>query len=168
MEAQLNIDAPAKSGEKADIVALMKVLASLNTQEDILGRAAIGIMYQTGKSVGQVEGERLDRADTVASALEVIRNSAWGNVWGIDLWKDKGQTEDTFVNAGRTCAWLVWRECPIRQVCLTEGVKQDGAVCKLSYGLFAGIISKVLGKKADIKPESPGPNACKKLLMIRE
>lgn len=152
---------------KGEILALMKVLSSLNAQEEILGKAAIGIMYQTGKSVGLVEGEKLDRAETVASALDVIKKSAWGDVWGIELWKDQGQVEDTFVKDEKRGAWLVWRECPIRQVCMTEGVKQDGAICKLSYGLFAGIISKVLDKKVDIKPEAVGPNACKKLLIIR-
>ncbi|MBW1943934.1 MAG: hypothetical protein JRJ51_14025 [Deltaproteobacteria bacterium] len=153
--------------QTGEVGALMKILASLNAQENILGKATIGIMYQTGKSVGRVEGEKLDRAETVSSALEIIRDSPWGDVWGIEIWRDEGQTEDTFKRDEREHAWLVWRECPIRQVCLTEGVKQDGAICKLSYGMFAGIISKVLNKKVDIKPESPGPNACKKLLVIR-
>lgn len=156
-----------KDEERGEAAALMRILASLNIQEEILGKATIGIMYQTGKTVGLVEGEKLDKADGVASALEVIRKSPWGEVWTIELWRDKGQEADTFVKDEKEHAWLVWRDCPIRQVCLTEGVKQDGAICKLSYGIFAGIISKVMDKKADIKPESPGPNACKKVLIIR-
>jgi hypothetical protein len=157
-----------EDGQTKELKALMKLLASLNAQEDLLGKATIGIMYQTGRSVGLVEGEKLDQANTVATALDIIKNSPWGDVWEIDLWRDKGQETDTFMKDGRESAWLVWRECPVRQVCLTEGVKQDGAVCKICYGLFVGIIAKVLNKKVDIKAESPGPNACKKLLIIRE
>ncbi len=152
---------------EASLSALMKVMAALNAQEDILGRGVLASMYQNGRDVGLAEGKKLDRADTLATALDVIRQSSWGRVWGIELWRDKGQPDDCFQDQGKQCSWLVWRECPIRQVCLTEGVKQDGAMCRISYGLFAGILSAVLDKKVDIAPVAVGPNACKKKLIWR-
>jgi predicted hydrocarbon binding protein len=149
------------------LIALMKVMATLNAQEDILGRGVLAIMYQNGRDVGLSEGKKLDRADTLASALTIIRSSSWGQVWNIELWRDQGQSEDTFEEDGKRCAWLVWRDCPVRQVCLTEGAKQDGAMCRISYGLFAGILSSVMGTKVDIVPVAQGPNACKKKVIWR-
>jgi predicted hydrocarbon binding protein len=145
----------------------MKLMAALNTQEEILGRAVLAIMYQNGKDVGLAEGKKLDRADKLSTALELIKDSSCGEVWNIELWRDAGQADDTFEDDGKKCAWLVWRECPLRQVCLTEGVSQDGAMCRISYGLFAGILSALLEQKLDITPVATGPNACKKKVVWR-
>lgn len=152
---------------EAGLGALMKLMAALNAQEEILGRGVLAIQYQNGKSVGLAEGNKLDRADKLSTALNLIKESPWGEVWNIELWRDDGQADDTFEEDGKKCAWLVWRECPIRQVCLTEGVSQDGAMCRLSYGLFAGILSTILGQKLDITPVATGPNACKKKVVWR-
>ncbi len=147
--------------------ALMKVMATLNAQEKLMGKGVLAVMYQNGRDVGLVEGRKLDRADNLSTALEIIRKSPWGDVWAIELWRDKGQTEDTFEKDGKKSAWLVWRECPLRQVCLSEGVDQNGALCRLSYGLFAGILSSVLEQKTDIMPIATGHNACKKRVIWR-
>ncbi len=152
---------------QAALGALMKVMAALNAQEEILGRGVLAIMYQNGRDVGLTEGKKLDCADQLATALQVIRSSPWGQVWTIELWRDQGQAGDVFEDQGKQCSWLVWRECPIRQVCITEGVAQDGAMCRISYGLFAGILSAVLQKKVDIVPVAVGPNACKKKVIWR-
>lgn len=147
--------------------ALMKVLATLNAQEKLMGRGVLAVMYQNGRDVGLAEGRKLDKADNLLTALEIIKKSLWGEVWAIELWKDKGQPGETFEEDGKKSAWLVWRECPMRQVCLTEGVDQNGAMCRLSYGLFAGILSSVLDQKVDILPLATGPNACKKKVIWR-
>ncbi len=149
------------------LASLMKITATLNAQEEILGRGVLAIMYQNGRDVGLAEGKKLDRASTLASAIHIIQASSWGHVWNIQVWKDQGQPEDVFEQDGKKCAWLVWRECPIREVCLAEGVSQDGAMCRISYGLFAGILSAVLDSKVDIVPVAVGPNACKKKMIWR-
>lgn len=152
---------------KETLNSLMKLLATLNAQEKILGRGALGIMYQNSKDVGLIEGESLDRADSISTALEIIKNSHL-SIWNIELWKDEGQGEETFKDEdGRLCAWTVWRECPLRQVCLSEGIEQDGAMCRISYGLFAGIISSIMEDRIDIIPVETGPNACKKKVIWR-
>jgi predicted hydrocarbon binding protein len=156
------------NSKEAVLSALMKVLATLNAQERLMGRGVLAVMYQNGRDVGLAEGKRLDRADDLSTALDIIRRSTWGEVWSIELWKEKGQSGETFEEDGKQIAWLVWRECPLRQVCLTEGVDQNGAMCRLSYGLFAGILSSVLDQRVDIMPMVTGPNACKKKVIWRE
>jgi len=158
---------PISIAHEAGLGALMKLMAALNAQEEILGRAVLAIMYQNGKAVGLAEGKKLDRADKLSTALRLIKDSPWGEVWNIELWRDDGQADDFFEADGSKCAWLVWRECPLRQVCITEGVSQDGAMCRISYGLFAGILSSLLDQKLDIAPVATGPNACKKKIVWR-
>jgi len=154
-------------GEHAVLQSLMKLMATLNVQ-DSMDRGTLILIYQNSRDLGIKEGKKLDRANNIATAMEVIKKSPWGEVWSIELWRDQGQTADTFIDEdGRQSAWLVWRECPVRQVCLTEGVAQDGVMCHMSYRMFAGILSTVLDSKVDITPISVGPNACKKKVTWR-
>jgi len=146
--------------------SLMKLLATINSQDKILGKGVLGIMYQNSKEVGLMEGKSLDRANKLSTALDIIKKSPF-NIWNIELWKDKGQEDETFMEEGKKTGWTVWRECPLRQVCLTEGIQQDGAMCRMSYGLFAGILSSILDEKVDIVPVQTGPNACKKKVVWR-
>jgi hypothetical protein len=157
----------AEQNLEETLKSMMKLLATLNAQEKILGKGALGIMYQNSKDVGLREAESLDHADNLSTALDLIADSHL-SIWNIELWKDKGQDEETFEDEeGRKCAWTVWRECPLRQVCLSEGIEQDGAMCRMSYGLFAGVLSSILDEKIDIVPVETGPNACKKKVIWR-
>ena len=156
------------SNEGDLLQGLMKVTAVLNSGLGVLDRGTLVLMYQDTRDLGVKEGKKLDRADNLATALEIIRQSPWGKVWNIELWRDQGQSADTFIGEdGKQTAWLVWRECPVRQVCRTEGVNQDGVLCRLSYKLFAGVLSAVLDSKVDITPAAVGPNACKKKVVWR-
>jgi hypothetical protein len=141
-------------------------MATLNTP-DSMDRGTLILLYQNSRELGQKEGKKLDTADNLATALEIIQESTWGEVWNIELWRDQGQGADTFKEDGKQCAWLVWRECPVREVCRAEGVAQDGVICHISYRLFSGLLSSVLEKKVDITPLSVGPNACKKKVVWR-
>ena len=153
--------------ESAILQSLMKLMATLNVQ-DSMDRGTLVLMYANSRDLGIKEGKKLDRANSLVTALEVIKKSPWGEVWTIELWRDQGQAEDTFVDEdGRRAAWLMWRECPVRQVCRSEGVAQDGVMCHISYRMFAGILSSVLDSKVDITPVSVGPNACKKKVTWR-
>ncbi|MBN1317624.1 MAG: hypothetical protein JXA42_19225 [Anaerolineales bacterium] len=152
--------------ETAILESLVKLMATLNVP-DALDRGTLILLYQNSREMGLREGEKLDRADTLATALDIIKKSSWGKVWNIELWRDQGQEADTFVKDGKQCAWLIWRECPVREVCRSEGVDQDGVLCHISYKLFSGILSAVLNEKIDITPVAVGPNACKKIAVWR-
>ncbi len=152
---------------KNNIAALMRIMASLNhASESLIGKAANALMYQTGKDLGKLEGEKLDKTDALAKALEMLMKVEKG-VWQIELWKDRGVADYTFEEDGVTKAHLVFRECPIRQVCVAHGIKQDGVLCRITHGLFAGMMGEVMGKKVDLHVEHPGPNACKKIVAFK-
>jgi predicted hydrocarbon binding protein len=152
---------------KSNIAALMRIMASLgNASETLIGKAANVLMYQTGKDLGRHEGEKLDKTDDLSKAIEMLMKAEEG-VWQIELWKDKGIPEYVFEENGAKKAYLVFRECPIRQVCMTHGIKQDGVICRITHGLFAGMMSEVMGGKVDLFVEHPGPNACKKIVAMK-
>lgn len=152
--------------ETAILESLVKLMATLN-MPGAMDRGTLILLYQNSREMGQKEGEKLDTAEKLSTALDIIRQSSWGKVWNIELWRDQGQPEDTFIKDGQQCAWLIWRECPVREVCRSEGVEQDGVLCHISYRLFSGMLSMVMNEKIDITPVNVGPNACKKIAVWR-
>lgn len=152
---------------KNNIQALMRIMASLGLASDsLIGTAANALMYQTGKDMGRHEGKKLDKTDDVAKAFEMLMKAEEG-VWQMELWKDDGVQDFVFDRDGMKKAHVIFRECPVRQVCLTHGIKMDGVVCRITHGLFAGMMSEVMSKKVDLKVEHAGPNACKKILEFK-
>jgi predicted hydrocarbon binding protein len=151
---------------KNNITVLMRIMASLaHASSTLIGRAANALMYQTGKDLGKIEGAKLDRTDDLNTALGMLTEAEQG-VWQVDLWKDKSQKEYITTENGVMKAYLIFRECPIRQVCVAHGIKQDGVICRITHGIFAGMIGEIMGKKVDLHVEHPGPNACKKVVQI--
>jgi predicted hydrocarbon binding protein len=153
---------------KNNAMALMRIMASLGLASDsLIGNAANALMYQAGKDMGKTEGKKLDKTNDLAKALEMLMHAEEG-VWFAELWKDQGQNDFVIQNNGISSACVIFRECPIRQVCLSHGTKMDGVICRITHGLFAGMLGEVMNKKVDLKVEHAGPNACKKILEIRE
>jgi len=152
---------------KNNIKALMKIVASLGHASDtLIGKAANTLMYQTGKDLGRLEGAKLDKTDDISKALDMIAKAEDG-VWEIEPWKDEGVSDFIFEEGGAHKAYLIFKECPIRQVCMAHGIKQDGIICRITHGLFAGIIGEVMDKKVDLHVEHAGPNACKKIVEMK-
>lgn len=132
----------------------------------LLGRSANSIMYLSGFDMGRAEGQKLDRTDDLGKAL-IIAMRAQLRGWGIELWKDADQTEMIVQEGDSRWAWLIFRECPVRQVCLAYDMEMGDSLCHLSHGYLAGVLSEVLGRKAELQLEHPGTNACKKRLRIK-
>lgn len=150
-----------------NINALLEIMYSLGSASDtLIGKTANVLMYQTGKDMGKIEGKKLDKSEDLAKAIGMLMDAKEG-VWRIELWKDKGVADPFFEEGGVRKAHLVFTECPIRQVCMSRGIPQDGVICRITHGLFAGMIGEVLGKKVDLRVEHAGPNACKKTVEIR-
>ena len=153
---------------KRNIEALVRILASLShASESLIGKAANTLMYQTGKDIGKIEGEKLDKTKDLDKALKMLMDAEEG-VWHIELWKDKGEADYIFGDDQVKKAYLIFRECPIREVCMTHGIEQNGVICRITHGLFAGMIGKVLDKKVDLMVEHTGPNACKKIVSMKQ
>ncbi len=152
---------------KNNIQAFMRIVASLSLASDtLIGPAAKALMYQSGKEMGKVEAKKLDRTDDLLKALAMLDEAERG-VWHIEPWVDDGASSFIVEQDGSKIAHLIFRECPIRQVCLTHGVPQDGAICRITHGLFAGMMGEIMSKRIELKVEHAGPNACKKVVEIK-
>ena len=152
---------------KRNIKALVRILASLShASESLIGKAANALMYQTGKDLGKIQGDKLDKTKDLDKALDMLMDAEKG-VWHIELWKDKGEADYIFGDDEVKKAYLIFRECPIREVCMTHGIEQNGVICRITHGLFAGMIGEVMDKKVDLLVEHTGPNACKKIVSIK-
>jgi len=152
---------------KNNIRALLRIMASLGHASDtLIGKAANALMYQTGKDLGKIEGKKLDKTDDLVKALGMLMKAEEG-VWQIDPWKDGENPDYFFEENGVKKSHLIFRECPVRQVCMTHGVEQDRVICRITHGLFAGMMGEILGKKVDIHVEHAGPNACKKIMELK-
>ncbi|HMK60232.1 MAG TPA: hypothetical protein VK452_03690 [Dissulfurispiraceae bacterium] len=150
-----------------NIRALLRIMASLGHASDtLIGKAANALMYQTGKDLGKIEGKKLDKSDDLETALKMLMKAEEG-VWQIDPWKDEGASDYIFEEGNVKKARLIFRECPVRQVCMTHGVEQDKVICRITHGLFAGMMGEILGKKVDVHVEHAGPNACKKIMEMK-
>jgi len=152
---------------KNNIRALLRIMASLaHASDTLIGKASNALMYQTGKDLGKLEGKKLDKTDDIVRALEMLMRAEEG-VWHIEPWKNTESESFIYDEDGIRKARLIFRECPIRQVCMTHGIEQDKVICRITHGLFAGMMSEILGKKVDVHVEHAGPNACKKVMEMR-
>ncbi|MGB8646219.1 MAG: hypothetical protein WCF84_13355 [Anaerolineae bacterium] len=150
-----------------NLQAMMRIMAKLSlASEGLIGKGANALMYQTGKDMGHIEGKKLDRTTDLGKALEMLTEAEQG-VWDIELWKDVGAADYIFEEDGIQKAYVLFRECPMRQVCLTHGIKEDGVSCRITHGLFAGMLSEVMGRKVDLHVVHAGPNACKKIVELK-
>ncbi|MBU7043238.1 MAG: hypothetical protein HXS47_06565 [Theionarchaea archaeon] len=157
-------DSDTLSIYKNNVASLMKIMASLNHASDtLIGKAAKTLMYQTGKDLGRLEGKKLDKSDDLKKTIEMIEKAEKG-VWNIEIWKNKESDDYIFKDNDVQKAYLVFRECPIRQVCMTHGIPQDQVICGITHGLFAGMAEMIMDKKVDLHVEHTGPNACKKVI----
>lgn len=132
----------------------------------LLGKSANSIMHLSGMDMGREDGRKLDRTRDVALAIDMAMKARLRG-WEIELWKDADQAEFVVQEPGREWAWLVFRACPVRQVCLAYDLEMGETLCHLGHGYLAGVLSEILGKKADLALEHAGINACKKRLTIK-
>jgi predicted hydrocarbon binding protein len=152
---------------KENLSTLSALTAALSKASGkLLGRSANSIMYLSGSDMGKEEGQKLDRTDDLAQAVELAMNAELGG-WHIELWQDADQANLIVNEEGFDRAWIIFRECPVRQVCLAHDVPMGEALCQLSHGYFAGVMSQILDKKVDLHLEHAGINVCKKQLRLR-
>ena len=132
----------------------------------LLGKSTQSIMYLSGWDMGKEEGQKLDRSTDLTTAIDLAM-SADLHGWHVELWKDADQPGYVVQEPGLEWAWLIFRECPVRQVCLAHDVPMGDALCFLSHGYLAGLLGEIMGKKCDLQLDHAGTNACKKALRIK-
>lgn len=148
----------------------MNFMAALSAgMEPILGRGANSMTMSAGRNLGRKFSASARRTDDLLLAIEEVRTILVSNscLWEFEPFKTKDQEEFITFNAkGERQMLLVFRDCMIRQSLLRFGHPQQGSLCNMMYGFFAGALSTIMGKKATLEIRHAGENACLKMLTV--
>ena len=150
----------------------MNFMAALSAGiEPILGRGANSMTMSAGRNLGRKFSENARRTDDLLEAIEEVRRVLEENscLWGFEPFKPQGQAELITRNElGSSQVLLVFRDCMIRQALFRFGHPQQGSLCNMMYGFFAGALETIMGKKATLEIRHAGENACLKILTVEQ
>lgn len=148
----------------------MNFMAALSAGiEPILGRGANSMTMSAGRNLGRKFSENAKRTDDLLEAVDEVRKVLEENscLWGFEPFKPESQAELITKNEkGASQVKLVFRDCMIRQALFRFGHTQQGSLCNMMYGFFAGALETIMGKKATLEIIHAGENACLKLLTV--
>ncbi len=148
----------------------MNFMAALSAGiEPILGRGANSMTMSAGRSLGRKFSGSARQTDDLLEAVDEVRKILAANscLWGFEPFKPQGQEGYVTKNdKGERQMLLVFRDCMIRQALLRFGHPQQGSLCNMMYGFFAGALEAIMGKKATLDIRHAGENACLKILTV--
>ena len=148
----------------------MNFMAALSAGiEPILGRGANSMTMSAGRNLGRKFSQDADKTDDLLAAIEEVGRVLESNhcLWGFEPFKPASQAELISINEdGERQMLLVFRDCMIRQSLFRFGHPQQGSLCNMMYGFFAGALENIMGKKARLEIKHAGENACLKLLTV--
>lgn len=148
----------------------MNFMAALSAGiEPILGRGANSMTMSAGRNLGRKFSQDADKTDDLLTAIQEVARVLENNhcLWGFEPFKPSGQAELITVSEnGQLQLLLVFRDCMIRQSLFRFGHPQQGSLCNMMYGFFAGALENIMGKKAKLEIRHAGENACLKLLTV--
>ncbi len=149
----------------------MNFLAALSAGiEPILGRGANSMTMSAGRNLGRKFSADARRCDNLLEAIDEVRNILVANscLWGFEPFKPVGQADFVTQNdQGESQVLLVFRDCMIRQALFRFGHPQEGSLCNMMYGFFAGALETIMGKKTTLEIRHAGENACLKVLTVQ-
>jgi predicted hydrocarbon binding protein len=148
----------------------MNFMAALSAGiEPILGRGANSMTMSAGRNLGRKFSENATRTDDLLEAIGEVRKVLEANscLWGFEPFKPEGQADFVTRNdKGNSQVLLVFRDCMIRQALFRFGHPQQGSLCNMMYGFFAGALETIMGKKTTLEIKHAGENACLKVLTV--
>lgn len=148
----------------------MNFMAALSAGiEPILGRGANSMTMSAGRNLGRKFSEDAKHTDDLMEAIDEVRKILVANscLWGFEPFQPEGQAELVTRNEeGKAQVLLVFRDCMIRQALFRFGHPQEGSLCNMMYGFFAGALESIMGKKTTLEIKHAGENACLKVLTV--
>ena len=148
----------------------MNFMAALSAGiEPILGRGANSMTMSAGRNLGRKFSQDANKTDDLLTAIGEVGRVLENNhcLWRFEPFKQADQTELITVNEnGERQMLLVFRDCMIRQSLFRFGHPQQGSLCNMMYGFFAGALENIMGKKAKLEIKHAGENACLKVLTV--
>ncbi len=147
---------------------LLSLLTTINNGlQDILGRGANGIIFNTGVDEGRRIAKDLPKTDTIHKAVESV-NEAYRGVWKVEL-HNSGEEGHFFIDEfDRPSFRVMVRDCPVRAAVTEKDLKQEGPLCYLTNGYLCGMLSTILNENVGMEIEHAGPLACRKRVFFRE
>jgi predicted hydrocarbon binding protein len=148
----------------------MKFMAALSAGiEPILGRGASSMTMSAGRNLGRKFSEEAQPTRDLLKAIDEVRRILAKNdcLWNFEPFKPVGQADLITINdKGQSQMFIIFRDCMIRQALLGFGHPQQGSLCNMMYGFFAGALESIMGKKATLEIKHAGENACLKVLTV--
>ncbi len=148
----------------------MNFMAALSAGiEPILGRGANSMTMSAGRNLGRKFSEGARQTGDLLEAVAEVRRILVNNncLWNFEPFKPVGQDQLITTNdRGQSQMLLVFRDCMIRQSLFRFGHPQQGSLCNMMYGFFAGALESIMGKKATLEIKHAGENACLKVLTL--
>ena len=148
----------------------MNFMAALSAGiEPILGRGANSMTMSAGKKLGRKFSENAKHTDDLLEAITEVRHILESNncLWEFEPFQMEGQERMIIINdKGQQEILLIFRDCMIRQALLRFGHPQQGSLCNMMYGFFAGALESISGKRATLTIKHAGENACLKVLTV--
>ena len=149
----------------------MNFMAALSAGiEPILGRGANSMTMSAGRNLGRKFSEGATGTDDILHAIDSVRQVLEKNncLWEFEPFKPQGQEDFvTVLENGDQQILLVFRDCMIRQSLLRFGHPQQGSLCNMMYGFFAGALETIMGRQATLEIRHAGENACLKTLTVK-
>lgn len=157
--------------KRRNLQETMNFMAALSAGiEPILGRGANSMTMSAGRNLGKKFSASAKKTDDLLEAIDEVRDILVANncLWGFEPFKPRGQAELITRNAqGESQILLVFRDCMIRQALFRFGHPQQGSLCNMMYGFFAGALETIMGKKTTLEIRHAGENACLKILTVQ-
>ncbi len=150
----------------------MNFMAALSAGiEPILGRGANSMTMSAGRNLGRKFSEGASRTNDLLEAVAEVRRILVNNncLWNFEPFQPVGQDQLITQNdRGQSQMLLIFRDCMIRQSLFRFGHAQQGSLCNMMYGFFAGALESIMGKKATLEIKHAGENACLKVLTVQD
>ncbi len=148
----------------------MNFMAALSAGiEPILGRGANSMTMSAGRNLGRKFSQDANKTDDLLTAIGEVGRVLEHNhcLWQFEPFKPADQVELITVDEnGDRQILLVFRDCMIRQSLFRFGHPQQGSLCNMMYGFFAGALENIMGKTAKLEIKHAGENACLKVLTV--
>jgi predicted hydrocarbon binding protein len=122
-----------------------------------------------GRNLGRKFSEEAQPTKDLLEAIDEVRRILAKNdcLWNFEPFKPVGQADLITINdKGQSQMFIIFRDCMIRQALLGFGHPQQGSLCNMMYGFFAGALESIMEKKATLEIKHAGENACLKVLTV--
>ncbi len=148
----------------------MNFMAALSAGiEPVVGRGANSLTMSAGRRLGKEFSANAKKTDDLLEAIQEVKRVLEENncLWLFEPFKPQDQAEMVLTESdGSRKMQLVFRDCMIRQSLFRFGHPQQGSLCNMMYGFFAGALETIMGKKAKLEIDHAGENACLKTLTV--